>query len=415
MSRVVITGMGVVTPVGRTVRDFFDALVAARSGVRPVPAALDPDGRRLVAAMVDSDATTQLPANQAARLDRGTQLALVAARDAICDAGLVLTEEESERAGVYWGTGFGGATSIEESYRKLFAADGRVRPTAVVLGMSNAAAAHVAIDLRLRGPILNVATACSSSASAIGEAFRAIRAGDADVVVAGGSEALVTLGNLRAWDAMQALAHADPRDPSRSCKPFSANRAGVVLGEGAAALVLERESRARQRGATILAELVGYGNSADARGMSQPDPDGQARAMRAALRDAHLATGDVDYLNANGTGTLVGDEAETVAIRRAFGSDAQRLAISSTKALHGHLMGATGAAELVASICAIRDGVVPPTAHLECVDPACDLDYVPNVARDAKVRVAMSTSFGFGGMNAVLVARRYHGWEHTDA
>jgi len=409
MARVVITGMGVVTPVGRTVRDFFEALVAARSGVRTVPAALDPYGDRLVAAMVDFDATTHWPPHQASRLDRGTQLALVAARDAMADAGLALTDEESERAGVYWGTGFGGASSIEESYRKLFSADGRVRPTAVVLGMSNAAAAHVSIDLGLRGPILNVATACSSSASAIGEAFRAIRAGDADVVVAGGSEALVTLGNLRAWDAMQALAHADPCDPSRSCKPFSSNRTGVVLGEGAAALVLESETRARQRGATILAELVGYGNAGDARAMSQPDPDGQSRAMRAALRDARVDAGDVDYLNAHGTATLVGDEAETVAIRRAFGSHAQEVAISSTKALHGHLMGATGAAELVASVCAMRNGVLPPTAHLECADPACDLDYVPNVARDAKVDVVMSSSFGFGGMNAVLVARRYHG------
>ena len=399
--------MGVVAPVGRTVRDFFDALVAARSGVRPVPAALDPEGSRLVAATVDFDATAHWPSHLVSRLDRGTQLAVVAARDAAIDAGLTLTEEESERAGVYWGTGFGGATSIEESYRTLFAAGGRVRPTAVVLGMSNAAAAHVSIDLGLRGPILNVATACSSSASAIGEAFRAIRAGDADVVVAGGSEALVTLGNLRAWDAMQALAHADPYDPSRSCKPFSANRTGVVLGEGAGALVLESESRARKRGATIHAELVGYGNAGDARGMSQPDPDGQARAMHAALRDARIAAGDVDYLNAHGTATLVGDGAETIAIRRTFGTDAQRLAISSTKALHGHLMGATGAAELVASICAMRSGVIPPTAHLECADPACDLDYVPNVARDARVDTVMSNSFGVGGMNAVLVARRY--------
>jgi len=409
MSRVVITGMGVVTPVGRTVRDFFDALVAARSGVRPVPATLDPDGHRLVAATVDFDPSVHWPPHQASRLDRGTQLALLAARDATADANLALTEEESERAGVYWGTGFGGATSIEESYRKLFAMDGRVRPTAVVLGMSNAAAGQVSIDRGLRGPVLNVATACSSSASAIGEAFRAIRAGNAEVVVAGGSEALVTLGNLRAWDAMQALAHADPYDPSRSCKPFSSNRTGIVLGEGAAAIVLERESRARRRGATIHAELIGYGNTADACGMSQPDPDGQARAMRAAMHDARIDAGDVDYLNAHGTGTLVGDEAETIAIRRAFGSDAQRIAISSTKALHGHLMGATGVAELVASICAMRSGVLPPTAHLECTDPACDLDYVPNVARDAAIDVVMSSSFGFGGMNAVLVARRYHG------
>jgi 3-oxoacyl-[acyl-carrier-protein] synthase II len=407
MSRVVVTGMGVVTPVGVGVRDFFDSLVAARSGVRLVSPALDPTSSGLVAATIEHDVGPRSQDRVPSRVDRATQLALAAVRQAAADASLALSEEESFRAGVYWGTGLGGATSIEESYRKLYAGDGRVRPTAVVLAMSNAAAGHISIELGLRGPILNVSTACSSSASAIGEAYRAIRGGDAAVIVAGGSEALVTLGNLRAWDAMQALAHADARDPARSCKPFSANRSGIVLGEGASALVLEREDRALRRGATILAEMVGYGNAADARGMSQPDPDGQARAMQAALRDAHISPDDVDYLNAHGTGTLVGDEAETIAIRRTFGAAAARLPISSTKALHGHLMGATGATELVAALCAMREGVVPPTAHLECPDVACDLDYVPNVAREAALDVVMSSSFGFGGMNAVLVARRH--------
>ena len=405
MPRVVVTGMGVVAPVGCSVPAFFDSLVRGCSGVRLVPPALDPESRGLVAALVDDAAIPD--GRQPSRGDRATRLAVAAAREAFADASLALGEEESLRAGVYWGTAVGGASSVEESYRKLYGGDGRVRPTAVVLGMSNAAAGHVSIELGLRGPILNVSTACSSSASAIGEAYRAIRNGDADVIVAGGSEALVTLGNLRAWDAMQALAHADARDPSRSCKPFAADRSGIVLGEGAAALVLEREDRARRRGAVVHAEIVGYGNAADARGTSQPDPDGQRRAMQAALRDARLDPSDVHYLNAHGTGTVVGDEAETIAIRRVFGAAADRLLVSSTKALHGHLMGGAGAAELLVAIRAMTACVVPPTAHLEQPDPACDLDYVPNHAREATLDVVMSSSFGFGGMNAVLVARRY--------
>jgi 3-oxoacyl-[acyl-carrier-protein] synthase II len=407
MSRVVVTGMGVVAPVGRTVREFFGALVQGRSGIRPVPQTLHPGPSALVAGQVEFDVSACWPAHQAARLDRATQFALLAVRQAVADASLSLTDEESLRAGVYWGTGLGGATSVEESYRKLYAGDGRVRPTAVVLGMNNAAAGHISIEHGLRGPVLNISTACSSSASAVGEAMRAIRSGDVDVVIAGGSEALVTLGNLRAWDAMQALAHADPCDATRSCKPFSANRSGIVLGEGAAALVLEREERALARGAVILAEVSGYGNAADAHGMSQPDADGQVRAMRAALASARVNASDVGYLNAHGTATLIGDLVETEAIKRAFGTHAARLPVSSTKALHGHLMGATGAAELVASICAMNAGVIPPTAHLEQPDPACDLDYVPNTAREASLDVVMSNSFGFGGMNAVLVARRF--------
>ena len=251
-----------------------------------------------------------------------------------------------------------------------------------------------------------MSTACSSSASAIGEAYRAIKHGYADVIVAGGSEALVTNGNLRAWDAMQALAHGDAADPSRSCKPFSANRTGIVLGEGAAALVLERADRAAERGAHIYAEIAGYGNSADASHISKPDADGQARAMRGALADAGLGASDIGYINAHGTATAVGDPVETSAIKLVFGAVATRLAISSTKALHGHLMGATGAVELLAAIVAMEQSTVPPTAHLERPDPACDLDYVSGGARQLTLDAVMSNSFGFGGMNAVLVAQR---------
>jgi 3-oxoacyl-[acyl-carrier-protein] synthase II len=403
-----ITGLGVVSPIGQTVSDFFDSLAQARSGIDCVPRDVYPGTSSLVAGRIAFDTTPHWAPHQLSQLDRATQFALVAARQALADSGLELSVDASHSAGVYWGTGLGGATSIEDSYRELYAGRGRVRPTSVVLAMNNAAAGQISIANGLRGPVLNVSTACSSSAAAIGEAYRAIKHGFADVIVAGGSEALITNGNLRAWDAMQALAHADPSDPSRSCKPFSRNRTGLVLGEGAAAIVLESEEHARRRGASIHAELAGYGNAGDASHISKPDPDGQTRAMRAALADARVSPSDVRYLNAHGTATAVGDVIETAAIKQVFGDHAPSLPVSSTKALHGHLMGATGAVELLSTLSVIARGVLPPTAHLEESDPACDLDYVPNVAREGHADVVMSNSFGFGGMNAVLVARRFN-------
>lgn len=407
MRRVVVTGIGIVSPLGDSLVDLFSALVEKRSAVRSVPPALYSGGSALVAARVESDVAARWTPREAAQLDRATQFALAAAERAIADASLSLSEEEQLDAGVYWGTGLGGATSIEESYRTLYAGSGRVRPTAVVLGMSNAAAAQISIAHGLRGPALNVSTACSSSAVSIGEAYRAIAAGHADVIVAGGSEALLTNANLRAWEAMQAIAHADPADAARSCKPFSADRGGIVLGEGAAALVLECADRATARGATIYSELAGYGNAADACGMSRPDAGGQLRAMRAALRDARMNASDVGYVNAHGTATIVGDATETEALRALFGASALHVPVSSTKALHGHLMGAAGALELVVAIAALLHGVVPPTAHLDRPDPACDLDYVPHEAREVALDAVLSNSFGFGGMNAVLAVRPF--------
>jgi len=408
VSRVVITGLGVVAPVGQSVCDFFDGLVAARSGIRRVPSTTISTPNSLVAGLVDFDSSVYWPAHQSALFDRATQFALAAARQAFADAALQLTEQQSLRAGVYWGTGLGGATSIEESYRTFFAGSGRVRPTAVVMGMNNAAAGQISIAHGLRGPVLNVSTACSSSASAIGEAYRTIKYGHADVIVAGGSEALVTLGNLSAWDAMRALAHADAVDPSSSCKPFSANRTGLVLGEGAAALILEHRDRAMQRGARIYGEIAGYGNASDAFNISKPDADGQMRAMHLALADAELRPDEIDYVNAHGTATQVGDVVETTALKGVFGDRNCGPCVSSTKALHGHLMGASGAVEMVASVMALDQGIIPPTAHLDEPDPACDLDYVPNEARRAELRAVMSNSFGFGGMNAVLITRRHY-------
>lgn len=398
--------MGVVTPLGESVREFFTALLDARSGIGPVPASIYPGPACLAAGLVPFDPQRYWPPHQAAQFDRATQFALAAVRHALADASLELTEDASFRAGTYWGTGLGGAGTIEESYRLLYLGNGRVRPSSVVLGMNNAAAGQISILNGLRGPLLNVSTACSSSATSIGEAYRAIKAGYADVIVAGGSEALVTDGNLRAWDAMQALAHADPEDPARSCKPFSARRRGIVLGEGAAALILESAEHAEGRGAKIYAELAGYGNASDASHISKPAADGQVRAMHAALADAQLAPADIGYVNAHGTATLVGDVVETSAIRQVFGDAARDVAVSSTKALHGHMMGATGSVEMVAAIAALTVGMVPPTAHLDCADPACDLDYVPNTPRAVPLEAVMSNSFGFGGMNAVLIARR---------
>ena len=408
MRRVVVTGMGVVSPIGCTVRELFAALLEKRSGVQRVPEAIYSGPSALVAALVDFDATAFWPRHVATQYDRATQFALAAVGNALADASLQLDAEESSRAGVYWGTGLGGAQTIEESYRLLHLGGGRVRPTSVVLGMNNAAAGNISIANRLRGPVLNISTACSSSAASIGEAYRAIKAGYADIIVAGGSEALITYGNLRAWDAMQALAKADPLDATRSCKPFSRNRTGIVLGEGAGAVILESADGAERRGAQIHAEIVGYGNAADANHISKPDAEGQTRAMIAALGEAQLAPCNIGYINAHGTATLVGDVVETEAIKRVFGDRAHQVPVSSTKALHGHLMGATGAVELIASIAALENRTVPPTAHLDCPDAACNLDYVPDEPRALARDAVMSNSFAFGGMNAVLIARRYN-------
>jgi 3-oxoacyl-[acyl-carrier-protein] synthase II len=406
MRRVVVTGMGVVSPVGQSVSEFFTALLERRSGVARVPQSVYAGPAALVAALVDFDPLAHWPAHQAAQLDRATQFALVAARQALCDAALH-DSEDTGVAGVYWGTGLGGASTIEESYRLLHLGGGRVRPSSVVLAMNNAAAGNISIANSLRGPVLNVSTACSSSAVSIGEAYRAIRHGYADVIVAGGSEALITHGNLRAWDAMQALAHADPEHPERSCKPFSADRRGIVLGEGAGAIVLESAEHAERRGVRVYAEIAGYGNTGDASHISRPHADGQARAMCAAIAEAKLTSRDISYVNAHGTATAVGDVVETNAIARVFGNDAHRVAVSSTKALHGHLMGAAGAVEMIATIAAMVRGVAPPTAHLDRPDPQCHLDYVPNEPRPLSGNAVMSNSFAFGGINAVLVARRF--------
>jgi len=403
MRRVVATGLGVISPLGCTSGDLYAALLEARSAIRLHDFGW---GTRL-AARVETDVETPFPKLKRIGLDRVTLMALLAVRQAVDQSGGLFTD--SETTGLFWGTGMGGATTLENSYRELFRNGAtRLRPTSVVATMTNAASGHIGIDFGVLGPSFTYSSACSSSAVAIGEALRALRTGTITRAIVGGSEALLTQGVMMAWDALQTIAHADPAHPETSCRPFSADRTGFVLGEGASALILETEEHARARGATCLAELVGYGNTTDARHITQPDPSGQARAIRQALTDACLAPEAVQHVNAHGTGTRVGDANETRALHTVFGIHAPRLAISATKALHGHLMGATGALEVIATIETLRHGEIPPTAHLREPDPACDLDYVREGRRTmADLDVAMSNSFGFGGNNVSLVLRRY--------
>lgn len=410
MRRVVITGMGVVSPVGSTPGEFFENLMTGQSGIRRVEGPhADKLSIGIAGSVPDFDPTAHFTKMQLTSMDRFSQMALVAAREASRDAGLVLSEDELTRAGVAMGTGMGGAGTMEEGYLEALGQENpRVRPLTVVLGMNNAAASHISIEQHLRGPNITYSTACSSSGIAIGEAARQIRHGYADVMLAGGSEALLTMGVMKAWEALRTLALEDPANVGASCKPFSKNRTGLVLGEGAGVLVLEDEERARKRGAKIYAELAGYGCASDALHLSKPDAAGQAHTMRMALADAGMSPAEIGYINAHGTATLVGDIQETKAIRAVFGEHADKLAVSSTKSMHAHLMGATGAVEFMAAVLALHHNALPPTISLDEPDPECDLDYVPNTGRrDVALNAVMSNSFAFGGSNAVLIGRRY--------
>jgi 3-oxoacyl-[acyl-carrier-protein] synthase II len=408
LRKVLVTGLGVVSPVGIGRDAFFGSLLAGRSGIRRLTSAFASSLVSRIGGEVDFDPAAHFPKPKLALLDRFSQFALVAAAEALRDAGIAGDDPRKARAGVYLGTGFGGAHSIESSYADLFAqGKDRLPPYTVIRVMNNAATAHISIDSGLRGPSLTFSTACSSSGIAIGEACRAIRHGYADFAIAGGAESLLTLATIRAWEALRTLAVEDPDDPAASCRPFSRDRTGLVLGEGAGIVVLESEEHARARGVKVYAELAGYGAASDASHLTKPSQAGQAEAMRLALADAGLDAGSIGYINAHGTATLAGDQSETAAIKEVFGAHAHRLAVSSTKSMHGHLMGATGAVEFIASVLALQRGALPPTANLRTPDPACDLDYVPNTARTGvDLEAVMSSSFAFGGSNAVLVARR---------
>ena len=404
MKRVVITGIGVVSPLGNDVESFFSALTAGRSGIRKLETSWQ---GVTYAGLVDCALEAHFPKVKRIGMDRVTMLALVAARQAHAAAGHSTAGAAAERTGIYWSSGMGGAASLEAAYHDLLVRRvARLKPSTIVVVMTNAATGQIGIDLGIRGPSLTYSSACSSSAVAIGEAYRAIRFGLVDAALAGGAEALLTEGVIKAWGSLGTLAHIDEEHPETSLRPFAADRSGFLLAEGAAALMLEEEGAARARGAPILAEITGYGNTTDATHITLPDADGQVRAMRQALTEAALDPREVDHINAHGTGTKAGDVVETNAIRQVFGEHARHIPISATKALHGHLMGATGALEFIAAIEALRQRVAPPTAHLWNPDPQCDLDYVALTARSlAQADVAMSNSFGFGGNNAVLIAK----------
>jgi 3-oxoacyl-(acyl-carrier-protein) synthase len=405
MRRVAITGIGVVSPLGNSVKEFQRALLEGRSGIGRLPEDIARGSGVQVGATVAWRPEPLLKAGEAANLDRVSQFALGAASQALAASRLELPAAERTRIGVSWGTGMGGAGSVDASYQQVYGKDEwRLRPLTVVMAMSNAAGSNVALRHGLRGPFANFSTACSSSAMALGEAMRTIQAGRADAMVAGGAEALLTPGTLAAWQALRTLAPADAADPAASCKPFDKRRAGLVLGEGAAAFVLEEESHARKRGAPIHGWLTGYGNSCDAAHMSRPDRDGQIRAMHEALNESGVAARDIGYINAHGTATSVGDVVEAEAINAVFDGAAVR--VSSTKSLHGHLLGGAGALEFAVALLALEEGLLAPTAYLEQPDPACALNHVAlRAERIEPPRAVMSNSFAFGGSNVVLVAQ----------
>lgn len=412
MRRVAITGLGIVSAAGIGTADFFAALLAGRSGIRAVQIPFPTGAEPVLAGAIDFDPDAFFSRARLLTLDRVSQFALVAARQAMAQAGLddaaaMAAASEPDRFGVAVGTGCGGAGSTDHAYTALLEQKvARLRPMTVVLSMNNATAAHVSMEFGLKGPSSTVSNACASSATAIGEAFRQIRHGYADAMLAGGAEALLNRGTIKAWQAMQTLARPHADGAEASCRPFSSDRSGLVLAEGAAMLVLEEWDSAVRRGATILAELAGYASTTDAHHLTQPEASGQARAMQLALADAGVDAADIGYLNAHGTATEVGDVVETQAIKLAFGDLAQRLPVSSTKALHGHAMGAAGAMEFIACLMALRSGRLPPTAFLDRPDPRCDLDYIADGARERSgMRAVMSNSFAFGGSNAVLVAK----------
>lgn len=403
MHRVVITGMGAISPLGVGAEALWEGLREGRSGIRPLR---HPDAGRLrlkIAAQVPEsfDPAASIDERTLPLLDRTSAFALHAAREAISQSGIDFSQPAlGMRTAVVVGTGVGGETTQDEQSRRLYAENAqRTHPLTIVRLMTNASASQISIAYGLRGPTFAVASACASANHAIIQAAQMIRYGMADAAVAGGTEACLTYGAIRAWEAMRVVA-------DDTCRPFSVNRRGLVLGEGAGIFVLESLQHAQARGAVILAELAGSGMSADATDIVMPNATGAANAMTQALSEAGLAAQDVDYINAHGTGTLANDASETRAIRLSFGAHADRLAVSSTKSMHGHALGASGALELVAVIGALRDSVVPPTANLDQADPACDLDYVPNVARQMPVRAALSNSFAFGGLNAVLALKR---------
>jgi len=404
-----VTGLGIVSPVGNGIQQAWDNLVKGASGVGPIThfdAA--PLPTRIAAEVKGFNAADWMPLKETRRSDTFVHYGLAATKMALDDAGLVIDDSNGERIGVNVGSGIGGLPMIEDNIREMIAkGPRRLSPFFVPGTIINMVAGLISIQFKAKGPNVSMVSACTTSTHCVGEAGRMIEYGDADVMIAGGSEACVNLSGVGGFCSCKALSERND-DPATASRPFDRDRDGFVLGEGAGILILEELEHAKKRGARIYAELSGMGMSADANHITAPNMDGPRRAMLAAMRNAGINPGDVEYVNAHGTSTPLGDANETAAIKAAFGDHAYRMAVNSTKSMHGHLLGGAGAVEAVITALAIHNQVSPPTINIITPDPACDLDYVPNTARDMKIEVALSNSFGFGGTNGTLAFRRFH-------
>jgi len=410
MERVVITGMGTVNPLGTTVEESWRNALNGVSGVGPITLFdSSPLNVHFAAEVKNFEPEKYMDAKEARRRDRFEQLGVAAAKDAVASSGLEVTEENSGRIGVLVSSAIGGIKSLSEAVIINYTeGPRRVSPFLIPMLMPNGAAGMIAIDHQIKGPCFSVASACASGCDGIGTAFLMLKAGMIDAALAGAAEMTICSVGVAAFDRVGAMSRRND-DYSMTPQPFDKNRDGLVMGEGAAVLVLERESSARKRGANILAELAGYGATADAFHVTAPHENGLggAAAMRMALESAKANVDDLGYINAHGTGTPLNDQSETRAVKAAFGEQAYQIPISSTKSMTGHMMGATGALEAIFCTQAVRQGVLPPTVHYETPDPECDLDYIPNVLREKKITLALSNAFGFGGHNAVLAIRKY--------
>ncbi len=397
--RIVVTGVGAISSLGSNAPDTWEAMKQGRNGIGPLDIPEKDDLRVSIAAQIGALPDAEIDKRLKLTMSRFGMLAVIAAKEALADARIADGDFDPLRAGAVIGAGIFGGDVIDGSYRDILLA--RKKRTGIFLvpqAMPSSPAVHVSMAFGFKGPVFATSSACSSSNHAFASSIDLLRSGRADMIVAGGTDTPLSFGVLKAWDSMRILAKT-------GCKPFSADREGLVLGDGAAAVVLETEDHAKARGATIVAELAGAGMTADAGDIVAPDRDGAAQAMTLCLADADLAPGDIQYVNAHGTGTMGNDRTETQAIRQAFGAHADALAVSSTKSMHGHCMGASGALEMIAAIGALREGIIPPTLNLDNPDPECDLDYVPHVARQANVSAVLSNSFAFGGSNAVIALK----------
>ncbi|MBV6712884.1 beta-ketoacyl-ACP synthase II [Paenibacillus chitinolyticus] len=409
MNRVVITGLGVMSSLGQEVDTFWGNLLAGKSGVSAIESFdVSEYPTRIAASVKDFNPEDYIDKREARRMDRFVQFAVAASINALKSSGLNIQEDtDPERVGVYVGSGIGGLSTWEEQHKILLEkGPKRVSPFFIPMMIANMASGQISMITGAKGPNSTAVTACATGTHSIGDSFKLIQRGDADVMICGGAEATISPTGVAGFCALRAMSTRND-EPEKASRPFDTGRDGFVMGEGAGVLVLESLEHAQKRGAHIYAEVIGYGMSGDAHHMTEPDPDGAARCMVKAIKDAGITPEEIDYINAHGTSTPVGDKSETTAIKKALGEHAYKVAVSSTKSMTGHLLGAAGGVEAVICGLTLENGIIPPTINLDDQDPECDLDYVPNVPRKSDVQVAMSNSFGFGGHNATIILKKY--------